>query len=395
MKFLIKIYGDSFSGLSGSVWALSLVALINRSGSMVLFFMTLYLTTQKEYTITEAGQIISIYGLGSLLGSYLGGWLSDKIGSFKVQFLSLILCGIGYIFLGYIDSHHGIAIMMFIVAAVGDALRPANNSAIAAAALPENRARSYALNRLAINLGMTIGPAVGGILADINYIYLFWADGITCILAGIVLLLFGKKLRTLDVKSIKENVNKIVSPWRDKIFLALLFLLLVIGIVFCQVFNIWPLYLKEHYSLNEDNIGLLLGLNALVIVLAEMPLVHRVEKMKSLKVMGIGALLVLGGFSILPFSQTFLFAAATVLIWTTGEMLVFPLVTGFIANRASDSNRGKYMGITTLTFSLSFVIGPALGTLAYEKLGPDQLWMIVGLLALLVYYGFLLLQNKL
>lgn len=394
MKNLIKTYRDSFSGLSGSVWALSFVAFINRSGSMVLFFMTLYLTTQKDYSVSEAGQIISIYGLGSLLGSYYGGWLTDKIGSFRVQFLSLILCGLGYIALGQLDSYFAIAAMMFFVAAVGEALRPANNTAIAEAARPENRARSYALNRLAINLGMTIGPAAGGLLADINYVYLFWADGITCLVAGIVLLLFGSRLKKFDKRKVTEKFENLISPWKDRIFLFILFLLLIIGIVFCQIFNTWPLYLKEFYLLKEDSIGLLLGINAVIIVLAEMPLIHKVEKKNPLKVMGIGALLILGGFSLMPISHTFIFAAATVFVWTIGEMLVFPLVTGFIANRASDANRGKYMGMTTLTFSLSLVAGPALGTLVYEKLGPDQLWIGIGGLAVLVYFGFLLLQKK-
>jgi MFS family permease len=165
------------------------------------------------------------------------------------------------------------------------------------------------------------------------------------------------------------------------------------GIVFVQIFNAWPLYLKSTANLNEDSIGLLMGLNALIVVLAEMPIVHKVEGRNHLKIMSFGALIFFGGFSILPFSTAFLYVAFTVFIWSFGEILVFPLAAGFIAGRGDEKNRGKYMGLFTFSFALSFVIGPALGTYIYDTFSPEILWYSCSVLGVVVGGGFLILNN--
>ncbi len=386
-----KNYKQAYSGLPKAVWFLSSVVLINRTGSIVFFFMTLYLTSQKDYTVAEAGQMISIYGLGALFGALLGGWLTDKIGSMKVQLFSLIFSGIGYIILGFAEESFQIAGLLFVVAVVSEAFRPANATAIAEVTSPEIRSRAYALNRLAVNVGVTIGPAIGGFLATISYIYLFWIDGLTCLTASLVLWYFLDKFQFIVKKSDEEKNISIKSPWKDKLFLYVLLLLLVMGFAFIQIFNTWPLYLKTVYNLFEDKIGLLLALNALMVAFIEMPLIHNLEKYNVIKIMGLGGFLLLLGFALLPFGNSFLFAAITVVVWSTGEMLVFPFMAGFISNRANDNNRGKYMGMFTFTFALALVIGPALGTWIYDTHSPVMLWYGIGFAGALIWLGFVLL----
>jgi MFS family permease len=353
--------------------------------------MTLYLTSQKDYTVAEAGQMISIYGLGALCGALLGGWLTDKIGSMKVQLFSLILSGMGYIILGYAEEGFQIAGLLFVIAIVSEAFRPANGTAIAEVCPPEIRARAYALNRLAVNVGVTIGPAIGGFLATISYMYLFWIDGMTCLSAAIILWFFLDKFKPITSKPENEKSTVIKSPWKDKIYIFLLLLLLLMGFAFVQIFNTWPLYLKSVYSLLENKIGLLLALNALMVAFIEMPLIHNLEKFNLIKIMGLGGFLLLFGFSLLPLGSTFLFAAVSVVVWTTGEMFVFPFMAGFISNRANDNNRGKYMGMFTFTFALALVIGPALGTWIYDTYSPTFLWYGVGLTGVLIWLGFVIL----
>jgi len=386
-----KNYIKAYSGLPKSVWFLSLIVLINRTGSIVFFFMTLYLTSQKDYSVVEAGRMISIYGLGALFGALLGGWLTDKIGSMKVQLYSLILSGIGYLILGYAEQSYQIAGLLFSVALVSEAFRPANATAVAEVTSPDIRVRAYALNRLAINIGVTIGPAAGGFLATISYIYLFWIDGITCLIASVFLWIFLNKIHNVISHASEEKSVSSESPWKDKAFLLVLLLMLLMGFSFVQIFNTWPLYLKSFYNLLEDKIGLLLAFNALMVALIEMPLIHNLEKFNTIKVMGLGGFLLLFGFGLLPLGNTFLFAAATVVIWSMGEMLVFPFITGFIASRANASNRGKYMGLYTFTFALALVIGPALGTWIYDMHSPMFLFYGIGLTGFLIWLGFVFL----
>ena len=259
--------------------------------------------------------------------------------------------------------------------------------------MSQMRPRGFALNRQAINLGIAIGPALGGVLAMHDYHLLFWADGVTCFLAALIIWRLLPQT-TLHLRSEKNKWESSISPWKDFPYLLLLILFLYLGLVFYQVFNTWPVYLKEFYQLPESQIGLLMGFNALLIVLVEMPLIHRIERYNLIKIIAVGAFFLIAGFAMMPFGNTFDFALLTVLIWTIGEMLVFPLSVGFIANRADDRNRGRYMGMYTFTFAIAFVFGPFTGTMIYETFGPKFLWYGLGVIGIPVVFGFRLVHRK-
>jgi len=387
MKKLLNIYRNAYSGLPKSAWLLSAVVFVNYSGSMVLFFMTLYLTRKLGFPVWQAGRMISIYGLGSLLGSYLGGWLSDIIGTKRVQFFSLLCAGFGYIVLGYLRSPISLGITMFVLAIIAESFRPANVTAMAEVCPPQIRPRGFALNRLAVNLGITIGPAIGGWLAVMDYIYLFWVDGLTYISAAILFFLLFRSDSDVISSAKKNDTPANASPWKDPPFLITLGACFLIGILFYQLFNTWPLYLREYVGLSEDRIGLLLSMNGIMIVLIEMPLIHRLEKTNPLRIISWGSLLLFSGFVLLPFGRGYSYAALMVVIWTMGEIMAMPLISTFIASRAPDRSRGKYMGMYTFVFASAFVAGPALGTWIYETLGPFYLWTGLGVIGVIVWAG--------
>lgn len=395
MRELLRHYKAAYSGLPKAAWMLAFVVFINRSGSIVLVFMTLYLTKELGYSIAAAGQMISVYGIGSLVGAYLGGWLSDMMGAKKVQLLSLVLSSIGFVVLGYAKSPILIGFLLFIVAMVNESFRPANASAVSQASPPHLRVRAFALNRLAVNLGVTFGPAVGGFLALLDYNLIFWVNGITCSIAAIALWTFFRHRQFESPSFSLDSETPVRSPWKDGAYLLFLLLMLSCGLMFVQLFNTWPLYMKNGYGLLENKIGLLLALNALLVVLIEMPLIHRIQGNNPMKTVAVGAFLLFLGFAILPFGKGMLYGVFTVIIWSLGEMLIFPLAVGFVANRASDKNRGKYMGLYVVSFSVAFIIGPALGTGIYDAWGAKTLWFSAGLLGIVVCLGFLLLGRRL
>src|SRR5688572_30047315 len=165
IKTTVTAYRNAYSGLSRSTWLLSLIMLINRSGTMVVPFMTLYLTSPEVgYSIGQAGIVFGLFGLGAFCGAYFGGKLTDKIGYYPVQLITLTGGGILFILLGQMKTYPLICIFTFLVSFVGEAFRPANSTAIAFYSSAENRTRSYALNRLAINIGWAVGSATGGVL---------------------------------------------------------------------------------------------------------------------------------------------------------------------------------------------------------------------------------------
>lgn len=387
-------YLAAFSGLNRQAWLLSLVVFINRSGSMVLFFMVLYLTGERGFSPADAGRVLSVYGFGALAGSYLGGYLTDRIGPRAVQTVSLALSSIEYIVLGYLDNPYLITAAMFMIALISESFRPANATALAEVCPPELRSRGFALNRLAINLGVSIGPAIGGILASVNYLYLFWIDGLTYFIAMFILLAYVKIDRPASRSHRETSPPKAMSPYRDHLYILILAVMLGIGIIFVQIFNTWPLFLREYFVLSERQIGFLLALNAVLIVLFEMPLVHRLEKSNPLKIMALGALFMTIGFAILPVYSRLIYLALTVFIWTTGEMLLFPFVAGFVSNRANDKNRGSYMGMFSFSFSLSLILGPAIGTWIYETVSAVGLWYIIGGWGVLLSFMLIVIAKK-
>lgn len=361
---------------------------------MVLFFMTLYLIDHLSYSTELASTMISIYGLGSVAGSYLGGWLADRIGTKNVQLMSLAGSGIGYIVISFLATPLMFGIALFTLALIAESLRPANTMAIAEACPPELVSRGFGLHRLAINLGVSIGPAVGGLLIAYNYSLLFWVDGVTCLVAVVILWAlfpaFKPKLRTGEMPA----APALSGPLKDRQFLLMLGLSFIAGLVFFQLFTTWPLYLKNVQLMDEGQIGSLLALNSLFIVLVEMPLLHRLEKNNVYKILAIGVLLQFGGFAIMPLGNGMSFIVLTVVVWTIGEMLVFPILTTAIAGMTTDENRGRYMGLFTLSFALAFVAAPKWGAAIYLSLGPDWLWLACGLLGILSSIGFLLLNPE-
>ena len=394
VRAIKEAYRQAFSGLPRTVWLVALVSFINRTGTMVLPFMALYLTEERGFSVAAAGRAMGIYGLGSMAGAFAGGWLCDRLTPRRVMALSLLGQGAGFLVLGLLRTRPGILGMIFALSVVGEAFRPATAAALVRGSLPGEQGRAFALNRLAVNLGLTFGPAAGGFLATVSYFWLFVADGGTCVLAALFLLAAFRGEGSLPAQPAGEP-GPGRSPWRDPAFLALLSLLTLLGMVLFQIFSAYPLALHARYGFSEARIGLVLAINTLVISLFEMVLVHRLRDLDPLRVAGVGSLLFCAGFAMLPLGSSFAFVAATVLVWTVGEMLSLPFISGWIGSRASGENLGGYMGLFTLSFSAALVLGPPAGAWIYQRLGMNILWYGCGLVGVLLWAGFLALSSAL
>ncbi|SDB67501.1 Predicted arabinose efflux permease, MFS family [Flavobacteriaceae bacterium MAR_2010_188] len=403
MKRLISLFGtgvvtpylNTFNGLSKEVWWLALITLINRAGTMVIPFLSLYLKQDLGFTLSDVGWIMSCFGLGSITGSWLGGSFTDKIGYYKVMVFSLVGTGILFIGLQLLDSFVGFCVGIFIVMMVADSFRPAMFVALSAYSKPENKTRSVTLIRLAINLGFSAGPAVGGIIITTwSYSGLFWVDGITCLLAAIVLLqvLHPKKARVHDVV---ENLNPI-SAYKDKTFFIFLFAMILFGVVFLQYFSTMPIYYREAHSLSELEIGLLLGLNGFLIFLFEMPLIKWLEngKLSHSSLMIIGAILTGISFLVLNATTWSGILIIGILFMTVGEMIVFPFSNAFAINRAKKGNQGEYMALYSIAFSVGHIFGHNSGLQMVEHIGFNQTWIVITLLAAICVLLLLFLKKS-
>jgi len=395
LRTIAESYRQAFSGLPRPIWTLASVTLVNRAGTMVLPFLILYLTTERGLPPRQAGSLLAVYGFGSMLGAWLGGWLSDRIGAVRVQGFSLGLSGLAFLILGELESITSIAAALAMLAVFAESFRPANAAALAHLSPPEVRLRAFALRRLAINVGMTLGPAIGGFLAVIDYQWLFRVDGATCLASALLLrLMLWKREGEAEEERATEADGAVVSPWNDRLFLGFLVLTFLLASVFFQIVSTFPLTLREIYGMSEDRIGLVLASNTVLIVLFEMVLTHRLERRPPLKVLALGAFLACLGFALLPLGTTFVFVLGTVVIWTFGEMIAAPTSEGFVASRAAPSARGRFMGLYVMSWSLAFVVAPVAGTFVYSRFGPGPLWLGCGLLGVVLACGFLVLASR-
>ncbi|WKD86040.1 Sugar efflux transporter A [Polaribacter huanghezhanensis] len=394
MKKLYFNYINTFRGLSKEVWWLALITLINRAGTMVIPFLSLYLIKSLNFTLADVGWIMSFFGLGSVMGSWIGGKLTDKFGYYKVMFFSLIGTGLAFFAMQFVTTFTGFCAGIFGLMLIADMFRPAMFVALSSYSKSENKTRSVTLIRLAINLGFSAGPAIGGlIIASIGYSGLFWIDGITCFLAGILLLqvLNPKKSKVLDET---KAVNPI-SAYSDKAFWIFLIAMMLFGAVFLQYFSTMPLYYSSVHFLTEQEIGLLLGMNGFVIFLLEMPLIKWLENSKYTKVglMLFGGILTALSFVVLLISTWTGILIIGMFLMTVGEMIAFPFSNAFAMERAKKGNQGEYMALYSIAFSFAHIFSHNSGMHLVSAIGFDSTWIIVaGVAVLAAFFMFLLMQ---
>ncbi|SFU33966.1 Predicted arabinose efflux permease, MFS family [Pustulibacterium marinum] len=378
MKKVVLNYISTFKGLSTEVWWLAFITLINRAGTMVIPFLSIYLNEHLNFSKEEVGLVMLFFGLGSVCGSWIGGKLTDKLGYYKVMFGSLLLTGILFFGLQFLSTFREFCFGIFIVMTFGDTFRPAVFTALNAYSKEENKTRSLTLIRLAINLGFSAGPAVGGlIIVSLSFAGLFWVDAITCILASLLLLkvLHPKKAKELD--SFRNQNPK--SVYTDFPYWIFFFAMVIFGFIFVQFFSTVPLFYKEFHKLPEDSIGLILGMNGFIIFLTEMPLVSYFEKKKIDNITSIivGLALTSLSFGIMLWTFWEYSVVVSMIVLTFGEMIAFPFSNAFAVKRAKRGNFGEYMGMYSVSISLAHIFAHFSGMMSISKIGYTNTWIIM------------------
>ena len=378
------LYVKAFSGLPRKVWLLSLIMLVNRSGAMVVAFLSVYLINSQGFSPVKAGYVMAAFGTGGVVGNYVGGLLNDRFGSWHIMVWSLFVSGLLHIALGYVTDFYALCGLTFIIALVADAFRPANRAAIAVYSPPERLTQSYGLQRMAVNLGFSIGPALGGFLiAKYGYTLMFWGDGLTFLIAGLLFLwllpkdetakpLVSREERAADKANYAVGGVGASKPAFKQLWLVL-FVLANTCIILCffQLFSIFSPYLNsEGYS--EFTIGLLFTVSGLVIVTLEMPVLYILERRyRYLPVMLVGGLIIMGTFALIPFALSIGLVALTAIICllTLGEIAYMPITNAYVSKYAPPARRGEYLGTLSASYSLAFILAQLIGFGVAEDYG--------------------------
>jgi len=370
-----------------NIWLLAIGSLINRVGMMVLPFIALYAVEELEVSVSEAGLVLACFGTGAFFSAPFAGKLSDRFGSLQLMIVSLFASGIFLFAYSFVSNFILFLVLSFIWAIISEAFRPASMSFISQEITSDRRKTAYALNRLALNLGMSIGPVLGGILSTINFSFLFYVDGVTSIAAGLFLLFSGIKVDKPNISNIENEIVQIekehTSVFKHRTFIYFLLALIPVEIVFFQHIGAFPIFIVEDLGFIKTTFGLLMSVNTVLIIIVEVPLNDAMRKWKHWQSLSLGAFLAAIGFGMLIFADGLSFLILSVITWTFGEMILFPAASDYAAEVSPKEKSGEYMGYFQMTFSLSFILGPLFGTKVLEDFGSNILWGSIFLLGIL------------
>jgi MFS family permease len=382
-------------GLPREIWILFAATLVNRCGTMVLPFLVLYLTRVLAISVSHAALALTVYGIGALLTMPIAGRLTDRLGALFVMRCSLLLSGF-VLFLFPLAHHFGaILAITFVFAILNESVRPPSLALVSDLVEPEQRKQAFALSRLAVNLGMSLGPAIGGILAVYSFRFLFFADGATSILAGLVLIFAWPGTRRTkasepqwdDPEDLGREIEAegpalLAAPhpaadlraFRNRRMLYFLAALIPTQLVFFQLTSTLPVFLVRYLKLPESFYGTVFTLNTLMIVALEVPLNNATAHWSHRRTLTLGALLYAIGFGSFALASGPAGVFAAVAAWTFGEMILMPGSAAYAAEIAPAGRRGEYMGLYTMSFSFAFSVGPWLGAMLLDTHGPQMLW---------------------
>ncbi|MGH9870054.1 MAG: MDR family MFS transporter [Candidatus Polarisedimenticolia bacterium] len=369
-------------GLPRDLWLICGAVLINRTGTMALPFLVLYLTGSEGFSVGEAGFTVTLYGLGSLVTAPVAGALCDRIGSLRVMRASLLLSGALMILIPMVHGKLAIMAATLVLAMTAEGARPASMALVTEAAPAGRHKAAFAVHRLAINLGMSVGPATGGLLASVSFPLIFYVDGATSIAAGLVLT--SVRLPAVEAAraaAVARQAERRGSRLRDELhaftdrrLMFFLAALLPALIVFFQHQAAMPLYLVGELGMSEATYGLLFTVNTVLIILLEVPLNLAMSSWPHRRALPLGALLTGAGFGAMGLVTGFPMVALTVVVWTFGEMILLPGASAWVAESAPAHRLGAYMGLFVMSFSVAFAIGPWLGATVYDRYGGGALW---------------------
>jgi predicted MFS family arabinose efflux permease len=398
---MVKDYLTNFKGFSKEIWVLTFITFLNRAGTMVIPFLSKYMKENLSFSYNQIGWVIFFFGVGSIIGSWLSGKLSDKIGFYKVMVFSLFMSGIVFIVLQYLTSFESLCVGILVLTSIADMYRPAMLLALDTYESKETRTRALSLTRIAINTGFLIGPVLGGIIImNIGYSGLFWVDGITCMLAILIFrILVKEKKLPFKLKKIKSDTNSNKIIFNDKPFLLHIVITMITGMLFFQMFTTLPIYYKEQYEFTEFQTGLLLGLSGLIIIIFELPIVRFVQdrNIDRIKIISLGILSMSISLLLMLVSGWSGVLILMICFMSIGVMLTFPFANSFAMSRVHMGLKGKYISVFTISYSFAHILSAKTSMGIIEAYSYQVNWIFMGTLgsiALISCYWLSIMLKK-
>jgi MFS family permease len=365
--------------------------------SLIWPFMTIYVRERLDVTLTVVGLVLAANSMAGLLSQLVGGPVVDRFGRKIAMVVSLGARAILMLALGFADSLVSFSILIMLSGFFGSLFSPALNSMVADIVESDRRTEAYALMRMVANLGIAIGPAIGGFIATRSYLISFMAAGAASAIYFFITLLSVKETKpevAVETRESAPATSGYGPVLRDVPFLLFCVSYAIMGIAYAQMMTIFPVYIKDQYLVPESQFGLIMAANAAMVVLFQYPVTRSLRRLALGPTLALGSIFVSLGLGIVAFSTTFSMFLFSMIIVTIGELIFAPSSVAFVADLAPETMRGRYMGVFGMSFGLTFGVAPAVGGLINDHIGPVFIWRIMAVVALLSAVAFLTIGSR-
>jgi MFS family permease len=377
-------------------WLLFGGMLISASGgSMVWPFLTIYMRQRLDVSLTTVGLLLAINSGARLVTTFVAGPIVDRLGRKGVMVVSLLAGALVYAIMGWATSPTAWVLLMIANGGLAPLYRVGSDAMVADLLPPEERASAYALLRMGNNVGIAIGPAAGGFLATASYGWTFAAATVSSLAFALIIIFLVAETLPQDggPRAKLSPLETYHTLLHDRPFLVYCLVFTVAVIPAALLMVLLPVYAKEQYGVIESQYGFIMATNAALVVLFQYPITSVTRRYPSLPVMAVGALFYGLGVGSVALGSGFWAFWLSMVVLTVGEMILVPTGTTLTANLAPADQRGRYMGVYSLTWSLCYGLGPAIGGFLSDQIAPVAIWyggLAFGLVATL---GFVLLAR--
>lgn len=388
--------------LPDKFWTLVGASFIDRLGGALIFpFFALYITQHFGVGMTEVGTLFAFFSISSIIGGAIGGALADKYGRKTLIIFSLIMSAGSTVIMGLVDDIKVFYLVAILVGILADTGGPAHQAMVADMLPEEKRSTGYAVLRVTANLAVTLGPMIGGLLAGINYLYLFIIDAImSTITAGLVFFLLPetKPVSTQTEKandqSFLDTVKGYAIVFKDKIYISFMLISTLMVVVYIQMNSTLSVFLRDYRATPPQGFGYILSMNAAMVVLFQFWISRRLDAKRPLLVMAAGSILYAIGFGMYGFVYSFWLFLVAMFIITLGEMMTVPTSQALVASFAPEDMRGRYMAVYGLCWIIPSAIGPLAAGLVMDYINPNWVWWGSGILAVVAAMGFFVMHER-
>jgi len=373
---------------------LILASFIDMLGGFLLMpFFAIYITSRFGVGMTQVGFLFTIFSAGNIFGGMIGGALADKYGRRSMLLIGLMVSGVGNILMGLIDNLRVFFILAAILGIMGNFGGPARQAMVVDLLPSEKQAEGFGLMRIAMNLAATAGPILGGFLATQSYMLLFIFDALSSLITAVIVFAVipetkPEKPEGKPEESVMSTIAGYKTVLKDGVYMLFLSVSAIMVIVYMQMNSTLSVFLRDVHGFPLQSFGLLLSMNALMVVLFQFWITKKISKYAPMKVISIGALFYVVGFGMYGFiSAVYLFFIAMIII-TIGEMIVTPIQQTAVATFAPEDKRGRYMAVFGFHWAIPNLFGVLLAGLVMENIGPNWVWYFAGILSLVSSLGF-------